>query len=122
MRRLLTAAILSTCCFLAACETTREAAPLRPDLEHPARLVCEGVPGERPKIPATYEIDWSKVATVEQAHAEHDAYVRSVLARNGIISAYIVTIEGRLFVCSNNAQWWRDYWAGLPDPAPSPGW
>jgi hypothetical protein len=82
--------------------------------------VCEGVPAERPAIPPTYVIDWSKVTTVDQAHSEHDAYVRSVLARNQVLAGYIVTIEGRLFVCSNNAQFWRDYWSGLPKPAPSP--
>lgn len=117
------------CSLLGACGTTREAAPLRPDLDHPARLVCEGVPGERPAIPATYEIDWDGLfgrAAMEhwdarralvEAQGEHDRYVASVLARNGAVSAYIVLIEGRLFVCSSNAQWWRDYWSALPPPA-----
>lgn len=69
----------------------------------------------RPAIPAEYEIDWSAITTVEQARSEHDAYVRSVRTREGIVAGYIVTIEGRLFTCSNNAQFWRDYWRGLPD-------
>lgn len=117
MTRLLLALTLSmSCSLLAGCETTRSLDQPRPDRDNPTRLVCEGVPDTRPAVPATYSIDWSKVTTVPQARAEHDAYVRSVLARNGVISAYIVSIEGRLFVCSNNAQWWRDYWAGLPDP------
>lgn len=122
MRRLLTGVTLSTCCFLlAACETTRVAVPLRPDLDNPTRLVCEGVPGERPAVPATYTIDWSRVTTVAQARAEHERYVASVLARNGVLAAYIVDIEGKLFVCSNNAQWWRDYWAALPAPTETAG-
>lgn len=76
-------------------------------------MVCEGAPAARPSIPATYVIDWSRVTTVDQARAEHDAYVRSILDRNEVLVGYIVEIEGRLFVCSNNAQWWRDYWGGL---------
>lgn len=99
---------------LTACETTRETVPIRPDLDNPARLVCEAAP-ERPAIPATYSIDWSKVKTVEQARGEYEAYVRSIIARNGVVAGHIVEIEDRLFVCSNNAQWWRDYWARLPD-------
>lgn len=118
MRRLIAVAILSTCCFsLAACETVRESAPLRPDLDHPARLVCEGVPADRPERGEPYTIDWSKVATVAQAKIEHDRYVAVERTRNGVVAAYVLEIEGRLFVCSNNAQWWRDYWAKLPPPA-----
>jgi hypothetical protein len=107
------AVALSTLCSLAACETVRVAVPLRPDLDNPTRLICEAVPA-RPAIPAEYVIDWSRVTTVTQARAEHDAYVRSVRSRENIVVAHIVTLEGRLFVCSNNAQWWRDYWSGLP--------
>lgn len=51
---------------------------------------------------------------MEQARAEHEAYVRSVRTREGVIVGYVVTIEGKLFVCSNNAEWWRDYWRRLP--------
>lgn len=88
------------------------AVPIRPDIANPARLICEPVPN-RPAIPAEYRIDWNRVTTVPQAKAEHEAYVRSVRAREGVVVAHIVTLEGKLFVCSNNAQWWRDYWAGL---------
>ena len=69
-------------------------------------------------LPAAYVIDWTKVQTVDQARGEHDAYVHSINARTGVVAAHIVELEGRLFVCSNNAQWWRDYWSKLPDPAP----
>lgn len=88
------------------------AVPIRPDRDNPARLICEAQ-GERPTLPAEYVVDWSKVQTVAQARAEHDAYVRSVRTREGVIVGYVVTIEGKLFVCSNNAQWWADYWRGL---------
>lgn len=104
-----------TSCFLltaGACEPKRIAVPSRPDLANPARLFCEAVP-ERPALPAAYVIDWTRVQTVEQAKGEHDAYVRSINARNGVVAAHIVELEGRLFVCSNNAQWWRDYWSNL---------
>jgi len=77
-------------------------------------MVCETVPEARPAIPPAYVIDWRAVQTVEQARQEHEAYIASVLDRNRIVSGYIVLIEGRLFVCANNAQFWRDYWAGLP--------
>lgn len=96
-----------------ACSPQRIAVPSRPDLANPDRLTCEAA-GERPALPAEYVIDWSRVTTVEQARSEHDAYVRSVRTREGVIVGYVVTVEGRLFVCSNNAAWWRDYWAGLP--------
>ena len=110
------AAILLTSCFLltaGACEPKRVAVQVRPDLDNPSRLICEGV-AARPALPVTYLIDWSSVQTVEQAKGEHDAYVRSINARNGLVAAHIVELEGRLFVCSNNAQWWRDYWSALP--------
>lgn len=97
------------------------AVPLRPDLAHPDRLLCEGLEADRPALPASYAIDWNGVyvagdalATLRNAQAEHEAYVRAVLARNGIVSAWLVKIEGQLFVCSSNMQWWRDYWRALP--------
>lgn len=89
------------------------AVPIRPDKENPQRLICEAQ-GERPTLPAEYVVDWSKVQTVAQARTEHEAYVRSVRTREGVIVGYVVTVEGKLFVCSNNAQWWRTYWSGLP--------
>ena len=65
-------------------------------------------------IPAEYAIDWSKVVTVEQAKAEHQAYVAALRSREGVVAGYVVALEGRLFVCSDNLQWWRDYWGSLP--------
>lgn len=110
---LLALTLSMSCSLLAGCQTERIASAVRPDLDHPDRLVCETA-GERPPLPSAYVIDWPHVTTVEQAKAEHEIYVRSVLARNGVLAAYIVEIEGKLFTCSNNAQFWRDYWSGLP--------
>ena len=82
----------------------------------PERLVCEAA-GTRPTIPAEYRIDWSRVATVAQARAEHDRYVASIRTREGIIVAYVMQVEGKLFVCSNNMQWRRDFERGLAEEA-----
>lgn len=111
MKRLLLASLLLTLC--SACAPQRVAVPIRPDKENRARLICEAQ-GERPTLPAEYVVDWSKVQTVAQARAEHETYVRSVRTREGVIVGYVVTVEGKLFVCSNNAQWWRDFWGRLP--------
>lgn len=98
---------------LSACTQNRVAVPLRPDLANPARMVCVDR-GDRPHLPAEYVIDWAHVATVDQAHAEHDAYVRTVRTREGVVTGYLLETEARLFTCSNNAQFWRSYWNGLP--------
>lgn len=120
MRRLLLATILSTSCFnLAACgEPERVASSVRPDLDNPDWLVCEGAPAERPERGDPLVIDWSTVTSVEGAKALFDRYVAVERQRNGVVANYVVEIEGRLFTCANNAQRWRDYWDGMPDPAP----
>jgi hypothetical protein len=81
------------------------------------RLQCVAA-GARPAVPAEYVIDWSKVATVDQARAEHLKFVASVRFREGIVTRYIVRIEGQLFACSTNADWLRDFFAKLPDAPP----
>lgn len=97
-----------------ACKTTeRIALPVKPPVE---RLQCVAA-GDRPAVPAEHVIDWSKVATVEQARSEHLKFVASVRSREGVLVGYIVRIEGQLFACSNNATWLRDFFAGLPDDA-----
>lgn len=107
---------LTLCLIISGCQPKRALTNARPDLENPKRLVCKSAPARRPSIPKSYSIDWSKVQTVKQAKYEHDAYVSVVKNRNASVGAYIVVIESRLFLCSNNAQWWRDYWSNLPDP------
>lgn len=120
MRPFRTAAALLTCSLaLSACETTRIAEPLRPDKTNPDRFVCE-LAGTRPTIPPEYVIDWSKVQTVEQAKGEHEAYVKAIRTREGIIAGYIVTLEGVNFTCFNNMTWQRDFYSGLPGAPRAP--
>jgi len=78
----------------------------------PERLVCEEA-GDRPAIPPEYVIDWTAVRTVDQARAEHGRYVASIRSREGVIVAYLVSVEGKLFTCATNMQWRREYEAGL---------
>lgn len=84
---------------------------MKPDTE---RMDCRVLAG-RPAMPAEYVIDWSKVLTVDQARAEHEAYVRSVRTREGVTVGYIVAIEDRLFLCATDAEWLRDFYGRLPD-------
>lgn len=78
---------------------------------------CRAVaPGERPALPAEYVIDWARVATVEQARGEHEAFVRSVRTREGVVAGWVVEIEDRVFVCASDDAWLRDFFGRLPDP------
>lgn len=95
---------------LAACVKQPVAVPLKPPAE---RLVCAPA-GARPSVPAEYVIDWNAVTTVAQARIEHDAFVRVLRSREGIITGYLVAIEGKLFACSTNAAWLRDFYEPLP--------
>jgi predicted secreted Zn-dependent protease len=115
-RSLMYCSILSLA-LLSACATTKLAVPLRPDIEHPDRFICEAA-GARPNIPPEYVIDWSAVHNVPQAKAEHDKFVATIRSRENVIGGYIVAVEGNLFVCSNNMQWLRDFYAGLPKDIP----
>lgn len=67
-------------------------------------------------MPAEHVIDWPTVGTVDQARVEHQRYVTSVRNREGIVTAYILRVEGKLFVCANNAQWRRSFEEGLSIP------
>ena len=104
------AAVLSTCCFLAACADREVLVPLAPPAD---RLDCVALEA-RPSIPAEYVIDWTKVTTVAQARGEHEAYVRSIRTREGVIVGHIVEIENRLFLCASDDAWLRDFYKGLP--------
>ena len=112
------------CCsplLATGCKTTESiAVPVKPP---PQRLACEGLPASRPAIPPEYVIDWNAVlvpgdaiATRDRARAEHLKFVASIRTREGVVSGYLVQIEGRLFVCSDNAAWLREFFAKLPDP------
>jgi hypothetical protein len=85
----------------------------------PERLVCTAA-GPRPQIPAEYRIDWNAVevpgdsrATVLRAQTEHGKFVATIRTREGLVTAYLLQTEDRLFICSDNMQWRRDYEAGL---------
>jgi hypothetical protein len=78
----------------------------------PDRLVCEAA-GARPAIPAEHVINWNSVVTVPQARAEHEKYVATIRNREGIITGYIMRIEGKLFTCHTNMAWRRTFEAGL---------
>ena len=84
------------------------------------RLQCAAI-GDRPTIPPEYVIDWSKVLvadnapmTLANAQAEHARYVTSIRTREGIVAGHVLAIEGKLFACSNNATWLREFYAKLP--------
>lgn len=102
-------ALSTSCLALSACEPKRivEHLPTPPD-----RLICAEA-GTRPTIPPEYQIDWSQVRTVPQAKAEHEKYVATIRTREGVVAGYILKLESKLFICSNNMQWRRDYEAGL---------
>lgn len=78
----------------------------------PERLVCDAA-GARPTIPPEYVIDWTKVQTLAQARSEHEKFVAVIRSREGVIVGYLVQVEARLFTCSNNMQWRRDFEAGV---------
>lgn len=112
MKQLLTAVVLSTSfSLLASCGTTRVAVPVKPPAD---RLDCVEA-GQRPAIPPEYVIDWSTVTTVPQAKSEHEAYVRSVRDREGVTVGWIVNVEGKLWACSNDDRWLREFYDPLPD-------
>lgn len=100
---------LMLCSAISACKTLHTADFIATPAD---RLICEPA-GPRPKIPPEYQIDWNKVATVADARAEHEKYVAVIHAREGVVAAYVLDIEGKLFACSNNMQWRRDYEAEL---------
>lgn len=107
-----------SCSVLAGCGDKRVVAPVKPPAE---RLVCEAA-GTRPVIQPEYQIDWLTVSqaptvpvAVQRAKAEVGKLMASVRTREGIITGYILSIEGKLFVCSDNAAWVRDFFGRLPD-------
>jgi hypothetical protein len=103
--------LLAAVAALSACTEKRIAVSIKPP---PERLQCAPA-GERPTIPPEHRIDWQRVSTVAQARSEHDRYVATVRTREGVVAGYVLDTEGKLFLCSNNAAWLRDYFASLPD-------
>jgi len=114
MKRRLLALALSTCCLaVSACGEKRIQVPIPIP---PDRMDCTELSGAdaRPTIPPEYVIDWSKVTTVQQAHAEHDAFVTRLRERERPVALYVVRLEGRVFACADDAAWLRDYTSRLP--------
>lgn len=83
---------------------------VKPPIE---KLTCDAL-ATRPQIPPEYQIDWSKVVTVEAARGEHDAFVRTLRTREGLIAGHIVQIEGNWFSCWSTVKWHADYNGALP--------
>lgn len=107
MPQLKTAALLLTSCLaLSACEPKRvvTALPIPPE-----RMDCQDATGQRPKLSPEFVIDWSKIATVDEAHAAHDNFVLVLRGRERTIANYVLTLEGKLFQCANDAAWIREW-------------
>jgi len=83
----------------------------------PERLICDRL-GTRPTIPPEYQIDWSHVTTVQQAHSEFDKYVATIRTREGVVAGYVLKLEGVNFACFNNMQWRREFEADLAKTHP----
>lgn len=96
---------------LSACEPKRivTALPIPPE-----RMDCQPA-GTRPSIPPEYVIVWENVRSVLDAKAEHDKYVGSVRTREGIVAGYVLDLEGKLFLCGNDAAWLRDWQKGIQE-------
>lgn len=112
MKQLLKVVALSTFCLvLSGCDPAgRErfkAIPIPAE-----RMDCQAATKvDRPSLAPTYVIDWSKVLTAPAAKVEVDRLISSVLNREGIVTGYVIQLEGKLFACSNDAQWLREYTA-----------
>lgn len=107
-------ALLTSCLALSACgDTVRSVSALRPDVTNPERFICDPA-GTRPVAPPEFKIDWATIVTVAQARAAHEGFVATLRTREGVVAGYIVKLEARHFICFNNMQWQREFYAGLP--------
>ncbi len=77
------------------------------------KLVCDALT-TRPHIPAEYVIDWTAVQTIGGARGAHDAFVRTLRTREGLIAGHIVQIEANWFSCWSAVKWHADYNGALP--------
>lgn len=101
------AILASTPFFLSACTPKRVVENIKPPAE---RLVCVDA-GTRPPIPAEQTPDWPKIITVDQAKEAHLKYVASIREREIVIVRYLQDTEAKLFACSTNATWLRNWYA-----------
>lgn len=114
-------ALMAACVSLpliSGCETKRiaTAIPIPPD-----RMDCVEA-GDRPAIPPEYKIDWARVeqapdviTAARNARSEVAQFIGSVRTREGTVAGYVLMIEQHLFACSNDAQWLREWQAGISD-------
>lgn len=109
MRSVMALALLMASFLLGSCDPPRIETPKPPA----SKLVCEALP-TRPALPAEYQIDWSKVTTVDEARAEHERFVATLRDREGRVAGYIVSIEGAWFSCSSNLSFVRTFTEALP--------
>jgi hypothetical protein len=77
------------------------------------KLTCDAL-AARPQIPAEYVIDWDAVQTVDAARGAHDAFVRTLRTREGLIAGHIVQIQANWFSCWSTVKWHTDYNGALP--------
>lgn len=74
----------------------------------PERTDCQAATGKRPTLPPEYHIPWDRIATVGQARAEHENFVNVIRGREGVVSNYILKIEGDLHQCALDDAWIRE--------------
>ena len=108
--------ILAAAVLLTACAEKRVVTALPTP---PERLICEKA-GARPTLPAEYSIAWDHVAAartvpeaVARAQSEHAKFIAVIRTREGIVTGYILRLEGVNFVCWTNAEWRRRFEAGV---------
>lgn len=109
MKQLLRAvALLTFCSAVSACGG--EKVRFKPIPIPAERMDCTTIAkADRPSLAPVYVIDWATVLTVPAAKIEVDRLMMSVLNRESIVVNYVLDLEGRVFVCSSDAEWLRDY-------------
>lgn len=111
------ALILPALLALAACTEPKRIAEALPI---PAeRMDCVAA-GTRPAIPPEYTINWQRVESaltvpdaVRAARSEVSQFVGSIRTREGTVAGYVLALEDKLFMCSSDAQWLREWQAGI---------
>src|SRR3546814_13978999 len=103
-QRLKVPALLMCCLALSAASCEKRVATAIPI--PPERIDCAVLGGDeaRPKIPAEYVIDWSRVTSVPQARTEHDAFVTRLRQRETPVSSEERRV-GKECVSSCRSRW-----------------
>jgi len=95
------------------CETIRTAEALDVPPERTDCIELLGVDA-RPTIPPEYFIDWTRVQTVDQARAEHEAFVTRVRERERLVAMYVIRLADRGFACADDARGDSEFMSRLP--------